>query len=39
MKKHFNRSIVMTKDNDENFDGSTECWIYHNTFVDDDIKV
>ena len=27
MKKHFNKKIVMTKEDDEDFENSTNCWI------------
>ena len=27
MKKHFNKKLVMTKEDDENFENSTKCWI------------
>ena len=27
MKKHFNRKLVMTKEDNEDFKNSTKCWI------------
>ena len=27
IKKHFNKKLAMTKEDDENFENSTECWI------------
>ena len=27
MKKHFNKDLVMTKEDNENFEHSTKCWI------------
>ena len=39
MRKHFNKELVMTKEDDEDFESSTKCWIFDNAFVDDDIKV
>ena len=38
-KRHFNKELVMTKEDDKNFDSSTKCWIYDNTFVKGDVKV
>ena len=39
LRKHFNKELVMTKEDDEDFESSTKCWIFDNAFVDDDIKV
>ena len=33
IKKHFNEELVMTKEDNENFENSTKCWICDNTFV------
>ena len=33
MKKNFNKEYVMTKEDSENFESSTKCWICDNTFV------
>ena len=30
MKKSFNIKLVMTKEDDEDFENSTKCWICHN---------
>ena len=38
MKKHFNKELAMTKEDDENFESSTKCWICDNIFVEDDVK-
>ena len=38
MKQHFNKELVMTKDN-KNFKNSTKCWISDNDFIDNDVKV
>ena len=35
MKKHFNKELVMTKD--EDFENSTKCWICDNDYVDNDV--
>ena len=39
IKKHFNKELVMTKKEDEDFEISTKCWICDNVYVDDDFKV
>ena len=39
MKKHFNKELVMTKEDNENFENSTECWICDNDYIDGDVKV
>ena len=38
IKKHFNKELVVTKKDDENFENSTKCLICDN-FIDDDVKV
>ena len=39
MKKHLNKKLVMTKEDNEDFNSSTKCWICDNDYVDNDIKV
>ena len=39
MKKHFNKEIVMTKENNEDFKNSAKCWICDNDYIDTDVKV
>ena len=43
MKKHFNKELVTTKENKENFKNSTECWMSTeccvNDYIDNDVKV
>ena len=39
MKKHFNKELGMTKEDDEDFKNSTKCWIYDNNYVEGDVKV
>ena len=39
MKKHFNKELVMTKEDDEDIENSTKCWIYDNVYVEGDLKV
>ena len=38
MKKHFNKELAMTKEDDENFESFTKCWICDNIFVEGDVK-
>ena len=39
MKKHFNKELVMTKKDNEDFENSTKCWICDNDYIDNDVKV
>ena len=39
MKKHFNKELVMTKEDNEDFENSTKCWICDNDYIDNDVKV
>ena len=39
MKENFKKELVMNKEDDENFESSTKCWICDNTSVKDDAKV
>ena len=39
MKKHFNKELVMTKEDNENFKDSTKCWICDEDYVNKDVKV
>ena len=34
MKKHFNKELVMTKKEIEDFKNSTKCWICDNDYID-----
>ena len=38
MKKHFNKELVMTKEDDEDIENSTKCWIYDNVYVEGDLS-
>ena len=38
MKRHFNKEVWMTKEDNENFRNSTKCWICDDDFVDNDVK-
>ena len=39
MKKYFNKELAMTKDDNEDFENSTKCWICDNDYIDSDVKV
>ena len=39
MKKHFNKQLVMTKEDNKDFKNSTKFWICDNDYVDNDVKV
>ena len=39
MKKHFNKELVMTKKDNEDFENSTKCWICDNDYINGDVKV
>ena len=39
MKKHFNKELVMTKEDNEDFENSTKCWICENDYTGNDVKV
>ena len=39
IKKHFNKQLVMTKKDAEDFGDSTKCWICDDVYVDGDVKV
>ena len=39
MKKHFNKELVMTREDNEHFRNSTKCWICDYDYVDYDVKV
>ena len=39
MKKHFHKELVLTKEDDEDFENSTKYWICNNTYVDCDARL
>ena len=39
MKKNFNKELMMTKGDNENFNNPTNCWISDNDYVDNDVKL
>ena len=39
MEKHFNKELVMTKEDDEDFKNSTKCLFCDNIYLDSDVKV
>ena len=38
-KKHFNKELVMTKADDEDFENSVKYWVCDNDYVESDAKV
>ena len=39
MKKHFNKELVMAKEDDEDFETNPEYWICDNAYIDGDAKL
>ena len=39
MKKHFNKKLIITKKDDEDFENSFKYWFSDNAFADGDVKV
>ena len=39
MNKNFNKELMVTKENNKDFKGSTKCWICDNDYVETDAKV
>ena len=39
MKKHFNKKLAMTKEDNEEFGNSTKCWTCDNDYNHNDVKV
>ena len=39
MKKHFNKELVITKQDNADFENSTKFWICDNDYFDNDVKV
>ena len=39
IKRDFNKELVTTKKNNEDFENSTKCWICGNDYIDGDVKV
>ena len=39
MKKNLNKELVMTKEDNEDFENFTKCWSCDNFYIDDDVKV
>ena len=38
-KKHFNKELIMTKEDNEGFENSTKSWNCDNNYIDGDVKV
>ena len=39
MKKHFNKELVMTEKDNEDFENATKCWISDSDYIGNDLKV
>ena len=39
MKKHFNKELVITQKDSEDFENSTKCWICYHVYIEGDVKV
>ena len=39
MKKDFNKELVTTKKDNEDFENSTKCWICYNYYIDNDVEI
>ena len=39
MKKHFSKELVMTKEDNKDFENSTKCWICEDNYIDGDVEV
>ena len=39
MKNSFTKELVMAKEDNEDFENSTKCWICDNDYIDNDVKV
>ena len=38
-RKNFNKELVMSKEDNEDFKNSTKFWIFNNDYIDSDVKV
>ena len=39
IKKYFNKELVMTKEDNEDFKNFAKCWICDNDYIENDVKV
>ena len=39
MKKNFNKELMITTKDNEDFENSTKCWMCDNYYIDNDVKV
>ena len=39
MKKDVNKELVITKEDNKDFENSSKCWICDNNYIDNDVKV
>ena len=37
MKKHFNKELVITQKDSEDFENSTKCWIFYHGYIEGDV--
>ena len=37
--KYFNKELVMSKTNNEDFENSTKCWVCNNHYINNDVKL
>ena len=38
-RKNFNKELLMTKEDNEDFKNPTKFWIFNNNYIDSDVKV
>ena len=38
MKKHFNKEIVMTKEDNDDIKNATKCWLCDDDYIDNDVN-
>ena len=39
IKKHFNKKLAMTQEDNEDLKNSSKCWICDNDYIDNDVKI
>ena len=39
MKKHFNKELLISKEDDKDFVNSTKCWICDHFYIESDVKL
>ena len=38
IKKHFNKELMMTKEDNGYFKNSTKCWIFDNGYIENEVR-